>query len=98
MLYIIVDFFYYCHTMLRACLGGPPSEQPNDQSPRLKVFLFTVLFTSNILWSGYRASLTSKLVQRELKMPFTTLDEFLDSDYRHHFTCSTETEYQLTGT
>ncbi len=48
----------------------------------MRLFIFSALFVTNIVWSSYRAALTSALVAREVKPPFNSLDEFLASEYR----------------
>ena len=68
--------------MLRASFGGPPLNCRAELKDHSKLFMFCALFAASIVWSSYRASLTSALVTRDLKVPFTTLEGFLDSDYR----------------
>ncbi len=74
------DFFPHCHDMVRALFGGPPVSNPT-KSTHVKIFLFGAFFASNIVWAGYRGSLTSKLVIQRLKLPFNSIEEFLESDY-----------------
>ncbi len=74
--------------MLRASFGGPPLNCRTELKDHSKLFLFCALFAANIVWSSYRAALTSALVTKDLKVPFTSLEGFLDSDYRFCYDCS----------
>ena len=46
-----------------------------------RVLAFTVFFVGNVVFMGYRASLTSALSVRKLVLPFDDLAQFADSDY-----------------
>ncbi len=79
---IVKDLVYNSYVVFRSNLGGPPYPIAGDKTAHLKAFLFSIFFASNIVWMSYRASLTSELSNRELKMPFITLEDLLESDYR----------------
>ncbi len=70
--------------MVRGSLGGPPWQNSSTKnlSSHIRVFVFFVSFAGTVVWSSYNAALTSKLVTKDLKLPFRTLEEFLKSDYR----------------
>ena len=46
-----------------------------------RVLLLSVFLTGNVVFMGYRASLTSELSIREIQLPFTNLEGLLDSDF-----------------
>ena len=46
-----------------------------------KVLLFTTLFCGNIIWMGYQASLTVDLSVPINKLPFDSLETFLQTDW-----------------
>ncbi len=71
-----------CHKVARSVFGGRPLTSTMTYSEPLNIFLTGTFFASFVIWSGYRASLTSKLVKTDLKMPFNNLEEFLHSDFR----------------
>ena len=65
-------------------LGRKPTSFPTDRDGRkfFQLVTFVVLFCGNIIFMAYRASLTSELSTRKSKLPFTSLEELHDSDYR----------------
>ncbi len=73
-----------CHTMVRAVFGSRPLQNSASQSKSvpLRTFLFGAFFASSVFWSCYRASLTSKLIKRDMKMPFNSLETFYNSDFK----------------
>ncbi len=76
------DLVYNGYIVFRSNLGGAPQPIAGDKTPQLKVLLFSIFFVSNIVWMSYRASLTSELSSKQLKMPFITLEELMESNYR----------------
>ncbi len=62
--------------------GAAPPRKSHEATPHLGCFLFSIFVATNVVWMAYRASLTSELSVREIKMPFITLEELLESDYK----------------
>ncbi len=72
------------YIILRSLFGSAPYSVVGAKMGPVKVFVFFVFLTSTVLWSVYRAALTSKLVTQRAKMPFSSLEELLQSDYRYN--------------
>jgi membrane-anchored protein YejM (alkaline phosphatase superfamily) len=53
-----------------------------QQLRTLRALFLIVFLSGNLVFVFYRASLTAELSVRRTKPPFSTLDEFLDSDYK----------------
>ena len=52
------------------------------RTDQIKPLLFGFAICSTVVWISYRASLTSKLSIRDTKLPFTSLEELLETDYK----------------
>ncbi len=48
----------------------------------IRALLLSVFITGNVIFMGYRASLTSELSVRRLELPFSDPPGFLESDFR----------------
>ncbi len=48
----------------------------------VRLLLLSIFVTGNVIFMGYRASLTSKLAVRRLQLPFTDLRELLETDFK----------------
>ncbi len=79
---IAIAFFSYFFLVFRSNLGASSSSVPNEKAVNPRLLLFSIFFASNIVWMAYRASLTSELSTRQVKMPFLTLEELYHSDYK----------------
>lgn len=63
--------------------GGYFDDEENGRMSH-KVAIFVALFSGNIIWMGYQASLTVDLSSPTNKMPFNDLKTFLDSGWSLH--------------
>ncbi len=81
----MLDYVYNCYIMFRSNLGGAPYPIDGDKTTPLKSLLFSIFLASNIIWMSYRASLISELTSSEVKLPFITLTELLESNYEYLF-------------
>ena len=61
--------------------GGVKTRFHQGNNGFLRVLLFSVFLSGNVVFMSYRASLTAELAVKEDKMPFTTLEGLLNSDY-----------------
>lgn len=78
-----------CHPALllwaafAANLGGNVSlSGPAFNTLPISVMMFAMALVGTVFWISYRAGLTSGLSVEIIKPPFTTLEEFYDSDFR----------------
>ncbi len=78
----VKELVYNYYIVFRSNLGGAPFPIQGDKTFQMKSLLFSIFFASNIVWMSYRASLTSELSSMKLKLPFSTLEELLQSNYR----------------
>jgi len=46
-----------------------------------KILLFVAFLNGNILFAGYRASLTSELSVKDISLPFTNIEEMIEANY-----------------
>ncbi len=58
------------------------SDRNDSRLSPVRILLLSVFFTGNVIFMGYRASLTSNLSVRSLRLPFTDLHSLLDTDFR----------------
>ena len=78
--FIILDLLKNLWVALKANVGGKPSEiQKNSM---YQILLFNCLLVGSVIWMAYRASLTSELSVRKMKLPFNDLESLLASDYK----------------
>ena len=66
---------------LKANFGGKPKYSKPANTTH-KIIMFECLLVGSIIWMAYRASLTSELSIKKLKLPFNSLESLLASDYR----------------
>ncbi len=48
----------------------------------IRFLLLTMFLSGNVIFMGYRASLTSNLSVRSLKLPFSDLESLLNTDFK----------------
>lgn len=73
--------------LLWAAFGAYFGGKPNLYGPAfntlpISVVIFAMALVGTVVWISYRAALTSELSVDMVKPPFTTLEEFYDSDFR----------------
>ncbi len=66
----------------RSNLGGQPPAMRGDKVFSFRAMLFAIFFVANIVFMCYRASLTSELSNRKVRMPFYDLEGVLHSDFQ----------------
>ena len=77
----ILIFLKNLWVALKANFGGKPKYSKPTNTTH-KIIMFECLLVGSIIWMAYRASLTSELSIKKLKLPFNSLESLLASDYR----------------
>ena len=77
----IFNFLKNLWVAFKANFGGKPNYS-KPASTTHKIIMFECLLVGSIIWMAYRASLTSELSVKKLKLPFNNLESLLASDYR----------------
>ena len=82
---LIADAVSNYWMILCSYLGRKPTSFPTDRrgSSFFQVVTFVVLFCGNVIFMAYRASLTSELSSVRPKLPFTSLEELYQTDYKY---------------
>ena len=65
---------------LKANAGGKPSKLQKNTVHQ--IVLFDCLLVGSVIWMAYRASFTSELSVRKLKLPFNDLESLSKTDYK----------------
>lgn len=76
------DSFLYYWLILCSYFGKSPPHFLGDYKTSFKILIFVLFLFGNMMFIGYRASLTSELSNRVHKKPFDSLDDLLRLDYR----------------
>ncbi len=64
--------------------GRIPKDQVNQEEHATRLLLLIAFLTGNIVFMSYRASLTAELSARRRSLPFETLEELIQSDFRYY--------------
>jgi len=64
-----------------AYFGGAPQDRVKKEKVALRIMVLSILFTGNIVFQMYRASITSELAVWSIKMPFSDLQGLLESPH-----------------
>jgi len=62
-----------------AYFGGAPLEDVKKDRLALRIIVVSILFTGNIVFQMYRASITSELATWSIKLPFSDLQGVLEN-------------------
>ena len=65
---------------LKANFGGKPSSIHENSS--YKISIFSCLLVGSVVWIAYRAEIISELSVLKIKMPFDSLEDLSQSNYR----------------
>ena len=65
---------------IKANAGGKPSKLQKNTVHR--IVLFDCLIVGSVIWMAYRASFTSELSVKKLKLPFNDLESLTKTSYR----------------
>jgi hypothetical protein len=65
---------------IKANAGGKPSKLQKNTVHR--IVLFDCLLVGSVIWMAYRASFTSELSVKKLKLPFNDLESLSKTNYR----------------
>ena len=77
----IFNFLKNLWVAFKANFGGKPNYSKPANTTH-KIIMLECLLVGSIVWMAYRASLTSELSVKKLKLPFNSLESLLASDYR----------------
>ena len=77
----IFNFLKNLWVAFKANFGGKPNYSVPANTTH-KIVMFECLLVGSLIWMAYRASLTSELSVKKLKLPFNSLESLLTSDYR----------------
>ena len=77
---IALHFLKNLWVAVKANFGGKPNKLQKNTS--YQILLFDCLLVGSVIWMAYRASFTSELSIRKLKLPFNDLESLLKSDYK----------------
>ena len=78
--YILIHYSKNLWIALKSNVGGKPNNILKHTT--YQILLFTCLLVGSLVWMAYRASFTSELSVRKLKLPFNNLEGVLKSDYK----------------
>ena len=70
------------YMVLSLYFGKYPSQLALKCKKIPKVFLFLIVFGSTIVFMSYKASLTAELALKRSSLPFQTMEEVINSNYR----------------
>jgi hypothetical protein len=76
----IFNFLKNLWVTFKANFGGKPNYSVPANTTH-KIIMFECLLVGSIIWMAYRASLTSELSVKKMKLPFNSLESLLTSDY-----------------
>ena len=68
-------------TTFSANFGGKPKKFYGKENWPSRILTFSCLSTGVFTFMAYRASITSELAVRQLKLPFDSLESLLESDF-----------------
>ncbi len=74
----IQSYLGYLWITLIANFGGAPESKMSLQNGG-RILVFTCLIVGNVVWIGYRASITSELSNTKVEYPFQDLDTLLET-------------------
>ena len=77
----ILNFLKNLWVTFKANFGGKPNCSVPANTTH-KIVMFECLLVGSLIWMAYRASLTSELSVKKLKLPFNSLESLLTSDYQ----------------
>ena len=77
----IFNFLKNLWVVFKTNFGGKPNYSKPVNTTH-KIVMFECLLVGSLIWMAYRASLTSELSVKKLKLPFNNLESLLASDYR----------------
>ena len=75
-----MDFLTNLWVAIKANAGGKPSKLQKNTVHR--IVLFDCLIVGSVIWMAYRASFTSELSVKKLKLPFNDLESLSKTDYK----------------
>ncbi len=78
----LLDFAGLFWATLMANAGRKPASKLPLKSAANKLVLFTCLLVGNIIWMGYRASITSELSVTKVVHPFNSMEGLSRTDYK----------------
>ena len=78
--FILIHYSKNLWIALKSNVGGKPNNILKHST--YQILLFTCLLVGSVVWMAYRASFTSELSVRKLKLPFNNLEGVLKSDYK----------------
>ena len=78
--FLPVDYLTNLWVAIKANAGGKPSKLQKNTVHR--IVLFDCLLVGSVIWMAYRASFTSELSVKKLKLPFNDLESLSKTGYR----------------
>ena len=75
-----MNFLTNLWVAIKANAGGKPSKLQKNMVHR--IVLFDCLLVGSVIWMAYRASFTSELSVKKLKLPFNDLESLSKTGYR----------------
>ena len=75
-----MHFFANLWVAIKANAGGKPSKLQKNTIHQ--IVLFDCLLVGSVIWMAYRASFTSELSVKKLKLPFNDLESLSKTGYR----------------
>ena len=78
--FVLIHYSKNLWVALKSNAGGKPNNILKQAT--YQILLFNCLLVGSIVWMAYRASFTSELAVRKLKLPFNNLEGVLKSDYK----------------
>ncbi|XP_059096592.1 probable glutamate receptor [Tigriopus californicus] len=78
----INEYWESCWMVFGSYFGRRPPETGGKFESSQKYLLFGICLGGNVIFMAYRASLTSELSIRRTQLPFSTMEEFLKSDFK----------------
>ena len=77
----ICDIAMQYWLILCSFLGYPHMIPLSKRGNVLRILIFFIAFTGNVVFISYRSSMTSELAVRPQKLPFNSLEGLIESDY-----------------
>ena len=78
--FLPVDYLTNLWVAIKANAGGKPSKLQKNTVHR--IVMFDCLLVGSVIWMAYRASFTSELSVKKLKLPFNDLESLSKTSYR----------------
>ena len=78
--FILMEYLKNLWIAVKANAGGKPSKI--EKNTVYQIVLFHCLLVGSVIWMAYRASFTSELSVRKLKLPFNDLESLSKSNYK----------------